>query len=160
MCAVNANQIDSDAEYFTVELLQEWKSAAERNAFNALTSEKPSAPPIVIKLDLEPELLERSGLAKDEDIETLTARLQESARSDLDTFKVAPGWPSHAVALNLRTSRNGSSAFAVTACAAGIGACGEVSIVAPPGTGKSTTLVQLAEAILAVGGKVSFQPTS
>lgn len=155
MCGVHASQIDFDDKHFTVDLLRNWKRAAETAAFDALTSGKAIAPPTVVKLDLEPELLERLGLSKDEDIEALTARLRKAATSDLDRFKAAPGWPGHAIALNLRLGGGDAPAFGVPSSAAGIAASGELSIVAPPGTGKSTTLVQLTEAILALDDKVA-----
>lgn len=155
MCETHAKQIDSDAKFFTVDLLRDWKQAAERAAFAALTSGKASALPSVVMLDLEPELLDRLGLSKDEDIDALTARLRKAAAFDLDGFKNAHGWPPHAIALNLRSSASNAPTFDVSQCAAGIGASGELSIVAPPGTGKSTTLVQLTEAIMALDNKVA-----
>ena len=161
MCGIHAKQVDSDDKYFTVDLLRDWKLVAEKAAFDALTSGTASAPRIVGKLDLDPELLEALGLSKDQDIEALTARLRKAATSDLDGFKALQGWPRHAIALNLRIAGSDAPAFGATACAAGIGATGELSIVAPPGTGKSTTLVQLAEAILALDDKVAvFVPLS
>jgi hypothetical protein len=91
MCGVHAKQVDSDDKHFTVDLLRDWKRAAVRVAFDALTSGKASAPPTVVKLDLEPELLERLGLSKDGNIDAQTARLRKAATSDLDGFKAAPG---------------------------------------------------------------------
>ena len=155
LCGVHADQIDRDEQHYTVDVLRDWKRHAERDAFEALTSGRASVPPTGIKLGLEPELLERLGLSDDEDIEALTARIRKAATSDLDRFKATPKWPRHAISLNLRSGGNDGPSFDVSACAAGITASGEISIVAPPGTGKSTTLVQLTEAILALDAKVA-----
>jgi len=154
MCGVHAKQVDSDYKHFTVDRLRDWKRTAERAAFDALTSGNASVPPI-FKFDLEPELLELLGLSKEEDIKALTARLRKAATSDRDGFKAAAGWPSHSIALSLRSRGSDTPAFDIGACAAGIAASGELSFVAPPGTGKSTTLVQLTEKILALDDKVA-----
>ena len=155
LCRNHAKLVDSDDKHFTVDLLRDWKRTAEDAALVAVTSGTASAPPVVAKLDLEPELLEQLELSKDEDIEALTARLRNEATLDLDRFKAEPGWPQHAVALNLRIRASNAPAFNASKCAAVIAASGELSIVAPPGTGKSTTLVQVTEAILALDKKVA-----
>lgn len=155
LCRNHAKLVDSDDKHFTVNLLRDWKRAAEDAALVAVTSGTASAPPVVAKLDLEPELLEQLKLSKDEDIEALTARLRKEATLDLARFKAEPGWPQHAVALNLRIRASDAPAFNASKCAAVIAASGELSIVAPPGTGKSTTLVQVTEAILASDKKVA-----
>src|SRR6266852_8066243 len=154
MCGVHAKQVDSDEKHFTVDLLRDWKRTTVQAAFDALTSGNARVFPIV-KFNLEPELLELLGLSKEEDVEELTARLRKAAISDLDGFKAAAEWPSHAIALSLRRRGSDAPAFDVEACAAGIVASSELSFVAPPGTGKSTTLVQLAEKILAPEQRVA-----
>ena len=59
------------------------------------------------------------------------------------------GWPRHAVALNLRmTDGENERAFQVSGLAAALGTFKEITIIAPPGTGKTTTLVQVADAIV------------
>ena len=132
-----------------------WKRAAETAASSALSSGTAIPPTTIIKLNLEPELLERLGLSKDEDIGALTAGLRKAATSDLGAFKNAPGWPPHAIPLNLRFGDSSIPAFGVLGCATSLAANGELSIVAPAGTGKSTTLVQLTGTILASGNKVA-----
>ncbi len=153
LCGVHAKQVDSDEKQFTVDLLRDWKRTAEQVAFDALTSGNPRVLPIV-KLNLESEVLEVLGLSKEEDVEKLTARLRKAATSDLGGFKAAAEWPTHAIALSLRRRGSDAPAFHVEACAAGI-VGSELSLVAPPGTGKSTTLVQLAEKILASEQRVA-----
>lgn len=145
MCALHAKEVDSDEKEFTVERLREWKNKAEAGAFDALTTGKLVLPQGILAVDAE--VLERLGL-KDTDIGRLTERLKVAARADIDAFKALPGWPVHAVTLNLQTAGSGAPAFDITACVSAIEASREITIVAPPGTGKSTTCVQLVEALL------------
>lgn len=145
MCALHAKEVDSDEKEFTVEKLREWKNKAETGAFDALTTGKLVLPQGILAVDAA--VLERLGF-KDIDVGRLTERLKAAARTDIDAFKALPGWPVHAVELNLQTSGSSEPAFGVAACASAIEASGEITIVAPPGTGKSTTCVQLVEALL------------
>jgi hypothetical protein len=145
MCSLHAKEVDSDEEHFTVEKLRDWKSRAEAGAFEALTTGRLILPQGMLAVDAE--VLERLGL-KGSEIGPLTERLKAAARVDVNAFKTLPGWPVHAVALNLRTAGSDAPAFGAAACASAIAASGDVIIVAPPGTGKSTTCVQLVEALL------------
>lgn len=155
MCAYHAKQVDSDEKHFTVPMLWQWKEDAEKNAFSALTNGRLSGQRLTIKIDIEPDILARLGFGTDEDVDTLAARLQAAARSDIEAFKREPRWPSHPIELNLRLDGTDAPAFGVERCAAGLIASRELSIIAPPGAGKSTTLVQLAEAILVDGERVA-----
>ncbi|MGO9455192.1 MAG: NACHT domain-containing protein [Candidatus Binataceae bacterium] len=152
MCRNHAKQVDSDETHFTRELLQEWKQKAEQDSFEALTSGTARLP-LIVEFNLEDEVLERLGLSKEEDLEKVTARLRQGAISDLEAFERAEDWPSHPISLSLRTA--GGSLFDVSACLAGIEATCELSFVAPPGTGKSTTLLQLTEKILSSEKRVA-----
>jgi len=145
MCAVHAKQVDSDEKEYTVGKLREWKAKAKADALDALTSGRLVLPEGILAVDAE--VLDRLGL-KDTDVASLTKRLQNAARADVDGFKASAGWPVHAVALNLRSRGGDAPAFAVLGLANAIGATREATLIAPPGTGKSTTCLQLAEAIL------------
>jgi hypothetical protein len=145
MCALHAKEVDSDEKEFTVEKLRDWKTKAEADAFEALTTGRLVLPEGMLAVDAD--VLERLGL-QDADIDELTRRLKIAARVDINTFKTLPSWPVHAVALNLRRSGSGSPSFTIAACANAIDASGGMTVIAPPGTGKSTTCTQLVEAIL------------
>ena len=102
------------------------------------------------------ELIERLGLPAQDDLQSVTSRLLDAAQNDLVAFKRMPGWPRHAIALNLRmTDSNSVRAFNVSGLAAAIEAFNEIVVMAPPGTGKTTTLLQVAEAILSQGNAVA-----
>ena len=145
MCGRHAKEIDSDEKHFTVEKLRDWKRKAETGAFDALTTGKLVLPQGMVSIDVE--VLDRLGL-KDADLGRLTERLKSAARADIDGFKTLPGWPVHAVALNLQTTGSDAPAFDIATFASAMEASGEITVVAPPGTGKSTTLVQLVGTLL------------
>jgi hypothetical protein len=127
--------VDSDESHFTVEELVRWKGLAERASFLEVVSSSPS--PI------------GAVLADDEDVQTAFDLLQDYSKSDLSAFQRAPGWPPHAVALNLRLVEGDSAkAFTVSGLASGMDVFDQVVVIAPPGTGKTTTLLQLAVATL------------
>jgi hypothetical protein len=149
MCAKHAKQVDSDEKHFTVEMLRQWKEDAERNAFTALTAGRIQVPMINIRIELEPDILARLGFHLEENIEKLTSRLHSAAIADIEAFKRDPSWPVHPIELNLRLQGTDAPPFTVTRCAAGLLSSGELSLIASPGAGKSTTLLQLAETVLA-----------
>jgi hypothetical protein len=154
LCAVHAKQVDSDEQHFTVERLRKWKAKAEKAAFDALTTGIARIPPVIIDLGLDPQALQALGL-KDADIDNLLARLVEAGERDISAFKLTRRWPNHAIPLTLRTTDSDTPPFDVAACVVGIQASEELAIVAPPGTGKTTTSIQLVNAILAGGKRVA-----
>ena len=142
LCANHAKLVDSDARHFTIEQLREWKGQAERRSFLevALSSDAPASASIS-----ERNLLAALDL------------LLGPARVDIGAFQTVPGWPDYPIALNLRTpDMNESTDFTVSGLAAAVKTIGDVAVVAPPGVGKTTTLVQLTEAILAGGSSVAL----
>ncbi|MGD0279411.1 MAG: NACHT domain-containing protein, partial [Smithella sp.] len=153
LCAIHAKQVDSDEKYFTVELLRKWKKEAENNAFLALTSGRYSIPVLIPEIDTA--VLEALGL-KDVDIEILSKRLLEAAKLDISGFKSTARWPDHAISLTLRTTDLDGPPIDVLGCVAGIQASRELAIVAPPGTGKTTTSIQIVDAILTKGEKIAI----
>jgi hypothetical protein len=147
LCEVHAKQVDSDEPYFTVELLRQWKNKAERAAFDSLTRGVARLPTVLDELEFEEGLLRRLGLLE-ADIEDLGTRIQTAAKIDIAAAKRAPGWPSHVIGLGLKSSTSESEILDIPSCARGIEATGGLVVVAPPGTGKTTTAVLLAETIL------------
>ena len=71
------------------------------------------------------------------------------AAGDIATFRRMAGWPRHAVALNLRMiDGENERAFQVSGLAAALDTFKDITIIAPPGTGKTTTLLQVADAFV------------
>lgn len=148
LCGTHAKLVDSDEGHFTVEELRSWKRIAERRSFTEVVSSKPS--PI------------GALLADDEDVQTAVDLLLDYSKSDLTAFRNMPAWPSHAVALNLKmVDEKSVKVFAASGLASAIEVFDEVAVIAPPGTGKTTTLLQLTQAILGNAFSVAvFVPLS
>jgi hypothetical protein len=153
LCQTCSKLIDSDDKHFTVELLREWKSTAEERAFVAIASAPDNldrAAKITVELDeADRAVIQGLGLPTHDDIEAVTLRMCAAAKADIQAFKGVRGWPLHSISLNLRTQdSSGVHAVSVAGVAAAIAIASEISLVAVPGTGKTTTLVQVADAVL------------
>ena len=74
--------------------------------------------------------------------------MQRAAAEDLDVFRRSPKWPKSSVGLRLEVK--GQSEPVLTDALGGtLGASDDFVIVAPPGTGKTSALLQVAEAAVA-----------
>src|SRR5262249_25001687 len=147
LCGKDAKLVDSDDEHFTVEMLRKWKQKAEEQSFRAIVApnapRNPWAEPAPD--NSETGLVETFGLSAQADLGSVTLRLIAAAQTDLYAFKGSSGWPRHAIALNLRMTTGASvRAFHASALADAIQTFNEIVVVAPPGTGKTTTLLQVA----------------
>jgi hypothetical protein len=97
---------------------------------------------------LESQLVAAGGA----DIGVVVSRMLPAAAGDITALKRMPSWPRHPVELNLRLREGENThAFNVSGLASAIEAFNEFAVVAPPGTGKTTTLIQIADAIHAIG---------
>ena len=150
LCSAHAKQIDDDYAHFTVDKLKTWKKQAEeRSALAILTLQAPDANAAQPEAgSLAVELAQRLGLAPQDDIEAVTARLRAAAARDLDAFVAALKSPVNAIALGLRLIESERvTPFEAAGLAAAIGTFNEIVVVAPPGTGKTTTLLQVVRSI-------------
>ena len=132
MCRDHGQAVDSTDPEFTVERLREWKKqAAEDSWRRVLRNEAPRGPAVF-------------GNAQ------LAARLRAAAETDLAVFRRTARWPSTSVALTLKV--DGLDHPATTAAlATAVMSLDDLILVAAPGMGKTTTLFQVAEAVLANG---------
>lgn len=148
LCENHGKLVDSDEAHFTVEELLSWKRLAVRRSFLEVVSSKQS--PV------------GALLADDEDVQTAVDLLLDYSKSDLTAFQHMPGWPSHAIALNLKmVDEKSTKVFTASGLASAIEIFDEIAVIAPPGTGKTTTLLQLTEAILGYASSVAvFVPLS
>lgn len=151
LCTTHAKQIDDDAKHFTVEKLKGWKHEAERrSALAILTLRVPDA-----SAAQQPgaeqaanDLAQRLGLSPQDNLLTVTARLRQAATRDLAAFVEALKSPVNAIPLDLRLIESQQvTSFQVEGLAAAIGTFSEIVVVAAPGTGKTTTLLQVAHSI-------------
>ena len=147
LCGTHAKLVDSDESHFTVEELRRWKRQAELASFNEVVSSGAPA---------------RGYLPESADVRSATDVLIGAAKADLTAFQRMSGWPPHVIALNLRMiDEKGSQRFAVSGLAAALETFDQISVIAPPGTGKTITLLQLAGSILDAGTSVAvFVPLS
>jgi hypothetical protein len=151
LCQIHGKAVDDDSGHFTVEMLREWKRLAEAKSFAA-----------IVVTDGREESATSGGGLEESDEEARTARLITAAKNDLDAFKRTPGWPQHPIKLSLKMTRGESTQpFHASALANAIDAFNEIVLMAAPGTGKTTTLLQVAESILSRGNSVAvFIPLS
>ncbi|NLE90526.1 MAG: hypothetical protein GX602_06320 [Dehalococcoidales bacterium] len=135
LCQNHAKHIDSDETRFSVEELKRWKKLAEDRAFQEFAQ--------------NPSTLELRGTLEDKDLQTSLDLLLCRAESDLAGFYRSPGWPSHLTDLNLKLSGSEErKVFDVSGLAAGLDSFQQVAVIARPGMGKTTTLIQLTKKIL------------
>jgi hypothetical protein len=149
LCQNCGRLVDADAQKFTIEVLSGWKRSAQERAFRELVAPGVPAPT---------EEFVRVGLiiaadntsAADADFDKLFANIQAAARADVAAYKRAPNWSGEFVELTLRLYDDQSAPpFSISKLPLAVEVAPEVTIVAPPGTGKTTTLLQLAGHVLA-----------
>jgi hypothetical protein len=152
LCQKDGKAVDSDAQHFTVEMLRKWKRDAENRSFQVIVAPGAQRDRQVAAATIDAAvkvLVDRLGLPAEDNIDTVAPRLIAAAAADVTAFRRMAGWPRHAVALNLRmTDGDNERAFHVSGLAAALDTFKEITIIAPPGTGKTTTLVQVADAIM------------
>lgn len=150
LCASHAKQVDDDPSHFSVEKLQGWKQQAEeRSARAILTLKAPGvATDEAATKTAAVGFAQRLGLPPQDDLTSVIARLREAAGRDLDSFAIALKSPPNAISLGLRLIHSHQvTSFDSKGLAAAIGTFNEIVLVAAPGTGKTTTLLQLARGI-------------
>jgi hypothetical protein len=135
LCQNHGKLVDSDESQFSVQDLLSWKRLAERRSFLEVAS------PQVSPVD--------ASLTDGRDIQAAADLVLNCARADLSAFQRLPGWPSHAIALNLKlVDEMSTQVFAAPGLASATERFDGIAVIAPPGTGKTTTLLQLTKAIL------------
>lgn len=158
LCAVHADLVDKDEAAFSVTLLRKWREQAEKlAATEAFTSQGKQTPKVIFELSEEDRSFLRSlALPPEDTTESILPRLVEAARSDIRAFIDGQEDAPHAIRLDL-TLLSGSDEIAtdLAGVKSGISVSGVIALVSPPGAGKTTTLIQLAESILESGDNVA-----
>lgn len=132
MCRDHGKAIDSTDPEFTVERLREWKKQAENESWRRVLRNE-AAPGQADATD--PQLAER---------------IRAAAEADLRVFRQTAKWPSTSVALTLEVD-GFDEPVTTSALAGAVTSLDDLILVAPPGMGKTTTLFQIAEGVLASG---------
>ena len=134
MCRLHGTAVDAKDPKFTVELLHQWKAQAQKDSWRRVQyNDVPHGPAV----QAQPE-----GV--------LSTHLRAAVIADLDVFRRLDKWPSTAIALTLEVDGL-SDPVSTSALATALTTLDDLILVAPPGMGKTTTLFQIAEAILANG---------
>lgn len=146
MCQQCSKLIDSDTRY-TVDMLHTWRSKSEEATLREIQTRK-----IVIPAEAAAMLEDMDGKAitftqPAADL-NLPARIHAASIADVAKFKKLDAWPKHAVILGLK-AEDKKGGYHITDLGNTIRTVGMITIVSAPGTGKSTTLIQAAESILA-----------
>lgn len=132
MCSLHGRAVDARDSIFTVKLLRKWKAQAQRESWQRVLYGNPAQDPV----------------SQTYSPTELSARLRSASVADLDLFRRSAKWPSAAVELTLRVEGLGGS-ISPSALASALMTIDDLILVAPPGTGKTTTLFQIADAALA-----------
>jgi hypothetical protein len=154
LCENCGRLVDADEKKFTVEVLTGWKRGAQERAFRELVAWGVLAPTgeaarvgSIIAAD------NTSGA--DSDFDELFAKVQAAARADMAAYKRATIWSGDSVELTLRLYDDQSAPpFSISRLPLAVEVAPEVTIVSPPGTGKTTTLLQLGAHVLAANSIV------
>jgi hypothetical protein len=158
LCAIHADQVDKDADGFPVELLRKWKrDAVERTRVEAFTNSQAPPTKIIFELDEDDKAFLLSlALPGEDNIEAITPRMMKAAKKDIEIFISDRNWPEYVIPLNLTLlGEERKSSVTLDGIANGINVAEAVSLISPPGTGKTTTIIQLAESILNAGQTIA-----
>ncbi|WP_172274526.1 ATP-binding protein [Caulobacter sp. RHG1] len=131
MCRDHGKAIDSDPAAFPVEMLRAWKRQAEDDSWHRVVRHNPQ------------ELVAPKPATN-----PVSERVRAAAQADLERLRTGGKWP--ATTLPLPLQLQGFDAPLTTQALAQAGtALQDMILVAPPGMGKTTTLLQIAEGLLA-----------
>jgi hypothetical protein len=131
MCKLHAESVDSEDLKFTVELRHCWKKLAEEHSHRGVLHDAATGPAKISKGDL-------------------VKRLHVSVAADVDIFRRSERWPSTNVALTVQMEELDKPVRA-SALARALSELGDLVLVALPGMGKTSTLLQVAESLVAHG---------
>ncbi|MFN3133927.1 hypothetical protein [Roseibium sp.] len=162
LCAVHAHQIDHDAKEFTVEKLKKWKLEAEERAFQQLATGRGPATIEAPAEELLQELGEvRSllGLPDEDDLEAVRAKVRAGSLAQVEAFEATPRWPKHSVELDLTVEDvKDIGGFEQADFGRALVSAQQIVLLSAPGTGKTTSLVQIARKMLDDGPVPVFVP--
>jgi hypothetical protein len=143
--------VDADPRSFPVEKLTKWKRDAQAQAFRELLSPGTAS--------LEPARIE-AAIAVDADqsdagFNAAFDRVRAAANADIASHTRGAMWLHDSIELSLRLDGdNKTPSFSISRLPLAVEIAPEVTIVAPPGTGKTTTVLQLARHTLSSNSRV------
>ncbi|MES0110028.1 hypothetical protein [Mesorhizobium sp. M0013] len=164
LCADHAHLIDHDPNEFTVDKLRGWKHAAEERAFKQLATGRGAATIQSPLEDLVDELAKlRSSLTLPQDIDLagVQGKVRRASLTQVEAFEATPRWPIHAVELELAVEDvEGVGLIEQSRFGLVLAAAQRIVLLSAPGTGKTTTLIQIAREMAEAGPVPVFVPLS
>lgn len=156
MCSTHHTVIDKDAAKYTVAMLHGYKDAVERASLLDGLRNSPRSPEFTLE-QLVAALSSKLAIDPAPDPTASLATALREAAADIATFRHPSIWPVYATNLDLQLLNEGSAApaFDLNALAGIVRDFKEVTIIAPPGTGKTTTLIQLTEKLISHNGSAA-----
>ena len=137
LCQLHGKAVDAKDTMHTVELLHEWKDKVQRESWQR-----------VLYNDILHGVVTQEPSKVD-----LSARLRAAASADLDIFRRSSKWPSTAIMLTLEVTGLEGPIIAPELATA-LMTLDDLILVSQPGMGKTTTLFQVAEAMIENGKAV------
>lgn len=149
LCKVCARLVDLDPAKYTVDVLGKWKRGAQERALHEMLAPRLPAPSEeAARIEALIGEANRTG-ASAAFSQTFTV-LHAAAFADLDAYKRTSSGNASSVELTLTLYGDASVApFRIGELPLAVEVAPEVTIIAPAGTGKTTTLLQLAHHVLA-----------
>ena len=162
LCAVHAHQIDHDEKEFTVEKLKKWKRDAEERAFQQLMTGRGPASierPSEELVQALAEQLSVLGLPDEDDLEAIRGKVRAGSLAQVEAFEATARWPKHSVELGLSAEGvDGIGSLEQEHFGRALVSAQQLVLLAAPGTGKTTSLVQIARKMLDEGPVPVFVP--
>jgi hypothetical protein len=151
LCQNCSKLIDSDEDRYTVALLHQWKVDAIQRTRDAIASGRPlGAVKPSDSIDAADEaFLSGLDLPSADAVDTVRTRLRAATQNDIGAFRAERGRPARTIVLTLRLEGNTTAQVTLESVGRLTTLAEPVAVIAPGGTGKSTTLVQLAECMSA-----------
>jgi hypothetical protein len=151
LCQSCSKLIDSDKDRYTAAVLRQWKKDALQRALDAIAGGRPLGPvkPPSTLDAADEEFLHGLDLPSADAVEAVGLRLRAASQTDIEAFRAQRGRPVRTLTLTLTLQRSAVPNLTLESVARLTALAEPVSIVSPGGTGKSTTVVQLAERMLA-----------
>ena len=135
LCGDCANLIDADGAPFPEQTIRDWKRNAQKRAWAELVLSR-----------TQPGYGSPFGA---DDIAGALSLATDAARTRLDTLRRIATWPRHPILLDLKLSHEDAThGLQPDSLAAFLEAVDDAVLVAAPGTGKTTTMLQVAAAII------------
>jgi hypothetical protein len=136
LCQDHAHAVDAPDSKFTVQELREWKRLTDEDSWRSIMENVPYGP------GMRPPTSD-----------ALRDRLRAAAMADLAIFRQMERWPRTSVALTLKVDHV-DEALSTQALANAVTTLDDLILVAAPGMGKTTTVFQIAEGVLALGNGI------